>query len=193
MINFYAKGGKTMDNEIKTVAFDLGGVLAYQDLSALSEEELFLFKTYMNRNNIKDRELIEYASKKIPDIYLKIHRLTGDALPTLEMLKDMKVRPSVWTNNIKEIDAWFEEVGLYRYIKREDIINSFYIGADKPELEFYQRALKLLKSLPQKVLFLDDKDENILSAERCGINGKLYNMDENLTETVESEIKRRGL
>lgn len=182
-----------MTNKIKTVAFDLGGVLAYQDLSSLTEEELLLFKTYMNRKNIQNRELIEYARKRMPEIYLKIHRLTSDAVPTLEMLKDMKIKISIWTNNIKEIDNWFEEIGLYRYIKREDIINSFYIGSDKPNLEFYRRALELLKSIPQNVLFLDDKSQNIKSAEECGINGRLYETDENLQTVVENAIKKRGI
>ena len=48
-----------MCNQIKTVAFDLGGVLAYQDLDLLTEEELMLFRVYMNRNDILDKELID--------------------------------------------------------------------------------------------------------------------------------------
>ncbi len=176
--------------KIETVAFDLGGVLAYQDFNSLSEEELFLFKCYMNRWNIRDKELIEYASHKIPEIYLKIHRLRKEAIPTLEMLKDMNIRPSIWTNNIKEIDAWFEEIGLYRYIRREDIINSFYIGSDKPDIRFYRRAIELLKAIPKDTLFLDDNYQNIINAEKCGINGRLYDSHDSLEEIVEREIKK---
>lgn len=177
-----------MLKKINTVAFDLGGVLAYQDFSLLTEEELWLFKIYMNRKSIKNKELVEYARQKIPAIYMKIHKLTYGAIPTLEMLKDMKIKTSIWTNNIQAIENWFEEIGLYKYINRDDVINSFYIGSDKPDLVFYYKALKILKCSPQSILFLDDKTENIISAEECGINGIVYNPNENLKTTVERKL-----
>ena len=179
-----------MSNKISTVAFDLGGVLAHQDLSVLTEEERFILKTYMNRKKITDKELIVHAESKIANIYSKIHKLSPEAVPTLEMLREEKIRPSIWTNNIKEIDNWFEEIGLYRHIKREDIINSFYIGADKPEVEFFRKALELLKNKPQDVLFLDDSKENVTSAKNYGINSRMYNMRESLEDTVRTEIRK---
>lgn len=179
-----------MSNKVETVAFDLGGVLAYQDLSLLTDEELLLFKVYMNRNSIADKELVEYAKRKMPEIYLKIHKLSEEALTTLEMLRDSGVRSSIWTNNIGEIDNWLEQVGLYRLIRREDIINSFYIGSDKPSIEFYQKALFLLKNSPQEVLFLDDSLENIIGAKKCGIDGRLYKTSDSLEKIVETGIKK---
>lgn len=182
-----------MDKKVKTVAFDLGGVLAYQDLSVLTEEELVLLQTFMNRNKDVNKEHLEYAKSKIAEIYLKIYRLNSETIPTLEMLKQQKIRPSIWTNNIKEIDAWFEEVGLYKYIKREDIINSIYLGVDKPNIGFYRKALWLLKNNPDDVLFLDDNRNNVLNAKKYGIIGKEYNMSESLEKTVETEIRKGRL
>lgn len=185
------KGGKIMRNKIEVVAFDLGGVLAYRDLSSLTEEELILLKTYLHRRNIQDRDLLEQARRRIDEIYLKIHRLNAGAVPTLEMLKDLKIRPSIWTNNIREIDNWFEEIGLYKYIRREDIVNSFDIGSDKPDLEFYRRALELLSNKPNDVLFFDDDKRNIEGARLCNIDGIEYDMSQDLEKTVEEEIRRR--
>lgn len=181
-----------MCNQIKTVAFDLGGVLAYQDLDLLTEEELMLFRVYMNRNDILDKELIDYAHKRMIEIYLKIYKLTSEAILTFEMLNDLKIRLSIWTNNIQEIDNWFEEVHLYQYIKRENIINSFYIGVDKPNLAFYLRALELLGDMPQEILFLDDHLENVEGAKMLEINSKIYNGDDSLREVVQFEIKKGG-
>lgn len=180
-----------MNKKLKTIAFDFGGVLAYQDLSTLTEEELFLLQTFMNRNHVVDRDLLEYAQSKIAEIYLKIHKLNGETIPTLELLQQDKIRSSIWTNNVKEIEAWFEEVDLYRYIRKEDIINSFYLGFDKPNIEFYRRALLFLKNNPGDVLFFDDNHANILGAKKCGINSKEYDMKESLKETIESEIRKR--
>ncbi len=182
-----------MNEKVKTIAFDLGGVLAYQDLSVLTEEEKLLFQTYMNRNKGANRELLEYAKSKIAEIYLKIHRLNIGTISTLEMLQEKEIRSSIWTNNIKEIDAWLEEAGLYRYIRREDIVNSIYLGVDKPDLEFYHKALYLLKNSPSDVLFLDDNYDNVLGAQICGVKAKVYNMSESLEETVETAIGERKL
>lgn len=182
-----------MTRTIKTVAFDLGGVLTFQDFSLLTEEELFLFRTYMNRKNVQNTELVEYARQKMPEIYLKMYQLNRRAVSTLEMLKEMDIRISIWTNNIDAINNWFEEIGFYRYIKREDIINSFFIGFDKPDLEFYRQAFIILKCIPQSILFLDDNLQNIQSAERCGVNVRLYESHEDLEVIVESEIKKRGI
>lgn len=178
-----------MRKDIEVVAFDLGGVLAYQDLDKLTAEELFLLREYMNRKNIKDEELLFYAKSKIPEIYLKIYRLTPEAMETLQMLKDRNIRPSIWTNNIKEINDWFEEVGIYRYVDMKDVINSFYIGINKPNIEFYRRALNTIKSEPQRVLFIDDNYQNIINALRCGINGQVYDMSTSLLKTVERKVK----
>lgn len=176
--------------KITKVAFDLGGVLAYRDLSVLTEEEKMLLNVYMNRRSINDKELIEYASTKIQEIYLKIHKLTPDAIPTLEMLRSEHLTPSIWTNNIREIDNWFEEIGLYRYIDRKDIINSFYIGCDKPNIEFYKRALEIVKKHNSEVLFIDDSEPNVEGAAICGIPSIVYDDHHSLIKTVEKGIRK---
>lgn len=182
-----------MSNIIKTIAFDLGGVLAYRNFSLLSEEELYLYKIYMNRHQVQNKKVVSYASQKMPEIYLKIYRLAKGAFEALELLKETEIRPSIWTNNTGAIDAWFEETNIYRYIKKEDIINSFYIGKDKPSPFFYHKALELLCSYPEDVLFLDDDMKNILGAQKCGIQGKLYIESEGLVSTITREISKRGM
>ena len=182
-------GGDKVDNKIKTVAFDLGGVLAYQDISLLTEEEKLLLQIYRKPSKVSNRELLEYAKKQMVEIFLKLYHLNDEAIPTLEMLKQEKIKSSIWTNNREEINAWFQNVNLYRYIKREDIINSFYLGCDKPKRDFYIHALWLLKNKPEEVFFLDDSEENILGAKECGILTQKYIENENLRQVVEKKLK----
>lgn len=172
------------------IAFDLGGVLAYRDLSSLTDEERLLLEVYMNRQNETDKELVRYAQSKIQDIYIKIHRLRPEAIETLTMLKSEHLTPSIWTNNIREIDGWFESIGLYKYINRQDIINSFYIGCDKPNIEFYKKALAIVKKHNDEVLFIDDSRININGATASGIPSILYDEQGSLLDTVERGIKR---
>lgn len=182
--------------DIRVVAFDLGGVLAYCDDSTLSEEELYLlqlYKKFMSRQIVfeKDRSFLEYAKSKMSDIYLKIHKLNNDTIPVLEMLQDEKIRTSIWTNNTPYINSWLEEVGLIRFIHSRDIINSFYLGYDKPDIRFYLEALNILNINPLSVLFLDDNNTNVESAKRCGICGEQYTMQMSLYTKVKDMIRIR--
>lgn len=176
---------------ISTVAFDLGGVLTYQDFTLLTEEEKYLFNVYMRRNSIVDKELIGYAQTRMQDIYLKLHKLRKDSISTLEFLLDRKIRMSIWTNNIPEINAWFEEVGLYKYIYMRNVINSYYLGSDKPSLMFYRSALEVIKAYPREVLFLDDSLKNVTGALSLGINAKQFDKEDSLLEVV-NEALRKG-
>lgn len=182
--------------DIRFVAFDLGGVLAYCDNSKLSDEELYLlqfYKKYMSRQIVskKDRDFLEYVKSKMSDIYLKIHKLNNDTIPVLEMLQDEKIRTSIWTNNTPYINSWLEEVGLTRFIYSRDIINSFYLGYDKPDIHFYLEALRVLNINSINVLFLDDNNINVKSAMRCGIWGEQYTMQMSLYTKVKDMIRIR--
>lgn len=180
--------------EIERIAFDLGGVLSHLDFSKLSIEEKYLYNLYMNRFNKEIRkEEMEYIKKRLPDIMVKLYELEDTAVDTLEMLKATGIKPSIWTNGIKEMEAWFESVNLYRYIAYEDIVNSYYLNVDKPRHEFYEKALKIINVRPSKVLFYDDKKENVEAACLMGIDGIQFDGSRSLNNTVERDIERRRL
>lgn len=167
-------------NNYDVFAFDIGGVLAYQDLSSLSKEELKYLQVFMNRFKNPNDRLLDQAKKYMQDIYLKIHHLNPDTLPTLDFLYSRDIRTSIWTNNIKEIEPWLAESGIYRYVNRRDVINSFDIGYDKPNACFFYKALKILDVHPSKVIFFDDNQVNVIGAKRCGIDSQMFEMHKSL-------------
>lgn len=183
--------------ELKFVAFDLGGVLAYRDVSSLTDEEkalLDIYHDYMRKElNQKDYSLLEYARSKMSDIYLKIHKLSKYAIPTLDMLKQEKIGISIWTNNNPYIVPWLHNSGLLEYLPEHLFINSFYLGYDKPDSEFYLACLNILEMLPSNVLFLDDSLKNVVGARNCGIDTILYDMSMDLFGVVEGAIRERKL
>lgn len=180
--------------KIDTVAFDLGGVLANQDKTKLTDEERYLFDVYMNRfKNPVSEELLRYAKSRMKEIMVKIYFLNKDAIETLEMLKSENINISIWTNSIEEINAWFESIDIYRYLKHEDIVNSYYLNVDKPKEEFYRKALEQIKKTNSQVFFFDDGYQNVIAARRCGINAWQHQMDNSLKkEVMESLLRRSG-
>ncbi len=58
---------------------------------------------------------------------------------------------------------------LLRLIPRDRRILSFEIGHRKPEREIYLTAIERADCDPSKILFIDDKDENLVGARACGM------------------------
>lgn len=127
------------------------------------------------------------------DIYLKIHKLSKYTIPTLDMLKQERIGVSIWTNNNPYIVPWLHNSGLLEYLPEHLFINSFYLGYDKPDSEFYLACLNILEVLPSNVLFLDDSLKNVVGARNRGIDTILYDMSMNLFGVVTGAIRERKL
>lgn len=177
---------------IKTVAFDLGGVIAKQDWSKVTEREKALVKAYLNRFNpervkleaikggsVNPTEFLREAEASIDILFPKIHVLPEESKKALEVLKELKIAASLWTNNILSINKWFEMSGLYDYIDPAFICNSMEMedgSVDKPELEFYRRALRKLKQAEGQILYIDDTLKNVIAGLYMGIPSIQYSM-----------------
>lgn len=66
---------------------------------------------------------------------------------------------------------------------------SCYIGAMKPDVEYYERAIKKLSIRPEESLFIDDRIENIEGARAYGIPSILYDCPEQTIQKIEQYLK----
>jgi putative hydrolase of the HAD superfamily len=64
-------------------------------------------------------------------------------------------------------DYRFEKFGLREHFKVA--MSSCYVGLRKPDLAIYRRALDILGRPPERVLFIDDREENVASARAAGM------------------------
>ena len=67
----------------------------------------------------------------------------------------------------------FREFGLRKYFKVS--LSSCYLGLRKPEPAIYLRALDILGGRRKRVLFIDDRPENVAAAQEEGIKGIVFN------------------
>jgi putative hydrolase of the HAD superfamily len=70
----------------------------------------------------------------------------------------------------------------------EYLIYSCDYRSIKPELAIYRNCLELLKTVPQDILYLDDRAENIEAAACLGINSVLFDTVEKTAARVESRF-----
>jgi putative hydrolase of the HAD superfamily len=71
-------------------------------------------------------------------------------------------------NEARETNEFrFAHFGLRRHFKVA--LSSCYVGLRKPEPAIYQRALDILGCPPERVLFIDDREENVAGSLAAGM------------------------
>lgn len=103
-------------------------------------------------------------------------------LPTLKILgilsSNTKYHIAAINNESFELNKYrIEKFKLYKYFKC--FFSSCYMGVRKPEPEIFYRTLMISHKKPGECLFIDDRRENILSAQSLGLNTVL--LDDPLT------------
>lgn len=68
--------------------------------------------------------------------------------------------------------------------KPEYIFTSYKLGLLKPDVKIYQTLAQKLGVAYEEILFIDDKERNIIPARKLGINGIIFNK-----ETILKEIE----
>ena len=59
-------------------------------------------------------------------------------------------------------------------------LSSCWLGLRKPTRKFYDRALSIAQAIPEKSLFIDDREQNITPAQSLGMHTILYQSPEQL-------------
>lgn len=66
--------------------------------------------------------------------------------------------------------VWMEELSRGILATRLDrVIASYQLGVRKPDPAFYTKLLGIIDLVPEQVLFVDDRQENVASAQQLGI------------------------
>ena len=103
------------------------------------------------------------------DIYLDLVPGIGGLLQVLKS----RFRLLALTNTNKAHAAKWKNKYAQELANFEKVFCSHEIGARKPERKVYEIVLDYLKLEPNRVLFLDDKLENVKAASRSGMKGIL--------------------
>jgi putative hydrolase of the HAD superfamily len=96
-------------------------------------------------------------------------RLPHGALPILaELAESNPCMVGALNNEARETNEFrFGHFGLRRYFKVA--FSSCYVGLRKPEPAMYLRALDILGCPPERVLFIDDRQENVAGGLAAGM------------------------
>lgn len=180
---------------IKTIIFDIGGVLIGYDWRAYmmklfnGDEKLVdalitnIFKNQrwdeVDRGVLTEEELIASFSQDAPELRDQIQLFwdnCGDALWqydfTHEWLDELKARGyqllylSNWSDNLYHLAS----KQLDFLPKLDGGVFSYKVKLIKPDHAIYNTIIERYDLNPSECVFLDDKIENIEGARECGLN-----------------------
>ena len=191
--------------KIKTIIFDLGGVLVdwnpeYVYLKEFNGDRIKMRWFFDNIctsswNEQQDRgKLMKEATKERVKLFPKYKRLIEMFYGRWEeMLKEeisgtVKILRDLKRNNYRLIALtnWSAEtfpvaIKKYKFLKLfEGIVVSGKIKMLKPFKEIYGFTLEKYNLDPKECVFIDDRLDNIQGAVRCGINGIQFESPEKL-------------
>lgn len=96
----------------------------------------------------------------------------------IKELKELEYGIYLCSNAASRFYSYKNRYPVFKYF--DDIVISADIKKSKPDQEIYEYVLKKNKLNPDDCLFIDDLNENIISAEKLGISGYQFNGNTNL-------------
>ena len=185
-----------MENNIKAIIFDWGGVLMEEptqrilaylarkfdvDLEALRKRLEPHLDRMQSGDGVEDRvwrmigRKLNYEVSELKAIWLEALEKTYLPYPeVIDLVKRLKTEYKTGLLSNLE-DAGIEVIkkqGLEENF--DEIVYSCKVGFIKPDEKVYQIILKRLGVRPEEAVFIDDKKVNIDGAEKVGMKGLLF-------------------
>lgn len=195
---------------IKNIVFDLGMVLVsfnwkeyldslnfHQDIKEKMIEKVFDNMTVWNehdRGALSDEAFIEFACKGAPEIkyplrqYMSgVGRICKEYPYATEWISSLKQRGyQIYVlSNYGATPYKYAQQHFSFLDKVDGAVISSEVKFVKPEVEIYRCLLEKYHLKAEETVFLDDREDNIETAEKCGIHGIVFKGYEEGKEELE--------
>jgi putative hydrolase of the HAD superfamily len=188
--------------------FDMGGVLCcdFNDIPIISEylgitEENFFIYSGENFKELLDGKIgsnefwvrfsLRYGKKVKEELFGKFFN-PGIIRETKDIIEQLKSNSRVvcGTNTIDSHYHYLLNQGVYDIF--DEVYASNLMGISKPDPDFYWHILNKEGIKPEKTVFVDDTEENILSAQKIGINSILFTDSDSLRQQIKTFNNSKG-
>jgi putative hydrolase of the HAD superfamily len=205
----------TAQNRIEVVLFDVGGVLltngwdhreraaVYAHFGLTTDEQTAIEARHLAPNDAWERDAITTEAYLDQAVFFTPRRFTRDefftqmktasqpladsARRTLEALAaSNRVMVGLLNNESRDLhEARMKTFGLGALVRFQ--FSSCYLGLRKPNPAIYRRALDILGLPGSRVLFLDDREENVVAARAQGMRAIRFTGESALQEALSAE------
>ena len=190
---------------IKNIIFDFGNVIGRFDyketianITTDEEETKFLIDEVINspewiRYGLMDSGLVSYDSivKLINDRtnnihsdlvdnlvsnYFKYITISDEITNLVKSLKEKGYNLYILSNTSKEVVDYFKDYEIFKYF--DGFVLSYRIHMLKPNDGIYKYLINEYNLVPEECLFIDDREDNMKTANKFGIKGRHVNKDD---------------
>jgi len=197
-------------NEIEVILFDLGNVVIEIDFSrVISEWQKFSGKNNIEvtkdsilgrtnekyeRGEISTAQFIESLKKEL-DLDITDEEVlegwnkifVGENLGIRDNIDRLVLKYPLYifsNTSISHAEFWRNEYSeLLKHFQK--IFTSFELGMRKPEKESFLEVCSQIDVLPEKILFFDDTEENIVAANDLGMHAVKVDSIQDISETID--------
>lgn len=188
--------------------FDMGGVLCcdFNDIPIISdylkitEEDFFIYAGEnfrklldgkINSSEFWVRFSLRYGKKVKEELFGKFFN-PGIIQETKDIIKQLKSDSRVvcGTNTIDSHYYYLLNQGNYDIF--DEVYASNLMGISKPDPDFYRYILRKEGIKSENTVLVDDTEENILSAQKIGINSILFTDSESLKQQIKTFNNSKG-
>ncbi len=193
---------------IKAIIFDLGGVILTHkfEVTLISLAEIFkieedkfldVFKKYEDswvkgeisakkfalkfKQEFKSNLSLGTILKCWKDIYQQRTQVNKELISLIKKLRK-KYKIYLLTNTTDLHHNMNMKRAIFHHFDK--IFASFLVGMRKPNKDFYEHVLKKIKVKPQECIFIDDRFENIETAQKLNINAILFEDNQKLVKDL---------
>lgn len=201
-----------MSYKIDTIIFDLGGVLVdwkpeylYRKVFNGDEEKVqwFLNKVCTSNWNAEQdggRTIEEAENLKIAEFpehddlirlyYNQWHQMfSGSIAENVALLKSLKASGNykIYALTNWSAEKWDKALELFPFFNDfEGVVVSGQEKMRKPSPEIYELILNRFQISPEKAVFIDDNEENVIAAKALKIHGIHYKSPQQLKKELQS-------
>lgn len=194
----------------KAVVFDWGNVIGFNDRSLVVDfmcNSFNLSKSEFELTNLEKQKAIKAGESNDIDFWLKFAQKKGIKLPDdwpqnylatikksiganpnmyllIDQLKKNGIRVGMLSNIDDRWAKWIRDFGFYEPF--EPCLLSYEIGLKKPDPKAYELLLKTLDLPAEKIVFIDDLEENVTAAKAMGIDAILFISESQLRDELKS-------
>ena len=132
-----------------------------------------------------------YSVEQAIETHTKIVAMNPESIEVVRDLRKSGVPVYLATNQHEYRARYMSEVFGYADIFDGEFY-SCRLGTRKPDPDYFHAVLKSLSYPPERLLFIDDRDQNVAAAKSVGIHGVEYDMREGV-EALRGILKGYGL
>ncbi|MFT4303651.1 MAG: HAD family hydrolase [Candidatus Woesearchaeota archaeon] len=184
--------GIQVDQENIKIVLQMKNVTGYNMLEKLSKgiisSEEYWCTFLQSQGIIANKINIEKAASALESLTTYV---SNDVIELIKVLKDLGYNLLMISNATPEIETGNKRRN--NYFDLFDFVHySHKIGSRKPEQEIYKFVLETHLLEPAECIFIDDKQENVEAAERIGMKGIRYTINEPI-QKLYKQLKEKGI